>query len=66
MPAVWKSPKMGKNYTIPLPGPTPENGEKMQKNYKIRSNFTGRTREGNFVILPHFSGISTPVASRAL
>ena len=27
--------KMGKNYKIPLPGPTPENGEKLPKNYKI-------------------------------
>ena len=26
--------KMGKNYKIPLPGPTPENGEKLHKNYK--------------------------------
>ena len=26
--------KMGKNYKIPLPGPTPENGEKLPKNYR--------------------------------
>ena len=70
--------KMGKNYKIPLPGPTPENGEKLQKNCKnciFRSNFTpflgqffpifrGRTGEGNFVIFPHFSGISAPGPSK--
>ena len=29
-------------------------------------NFGGRTGEGNFVIFPHVSGISAPMASRAL
>ena len=71
--------KMGKNYKIPLPGPTPENGEKLQKNCKnctfggilplfgaFFPIFGGRTGEGNFVIFPHFSGISAPVASRAV
>ena len=46
--------KMGKNYKIPLPGPTPENGEKLHKNYKncifgVILPFFG----GNF---PHFRG----------
>ena len=70
---------MGKNYKIPLPGPTPENGEKLQKNYKVVFSewiypflgafspiFGGRTGEGNFVIFLHFSGISALVASQAL
>ena len=47
--------KMGKNYKIPLSGATPENGEKLQKNYKncifgvILPLFWG-----NF---PHFRGL---------
>ena len=30
-----KSAKNGEKLLIPLPGPTPENGEKLQKNYNI-------------------------------
>ena len=48
--------KMGKNYKVPLPGPTPKNGEKLPKNYKKYSeklmhfcNFS--------VIFPHFRGL---------
>ena len=65
--------KMGKNYKIPLAGPAPENGEKLPKNYKkcifgvffvifryFSPIFRGWTGEGNFVIFPHFSGISAP------
>ena len=68
---------MGNNYKIPLPGPTPEIREKLHKNYKncvfgvivtlfgaIFPIFEGRTGKGNFVIFPHFSGISALVASR--
>ena len=72
--------KWGKLTKIPLPGPTPENGEKLQKDYKncisgvsLRlfwgnfPHFRGSDRGGEFlVIFPHFSGISAPVASRAL
>ena len=59
--------KIGKNYKIPLPGPTPENGEKLPKNYKKYSEntffeFYGNffpifgvwTGEGSFVTFPIF------------
>ena len=47
--------KMGKNYKIPLPGPTPENGEKLPKNYK---KYSENTFFCNFsVIFPHFRGL---------
>ena len=47
--------KMGKKYKIPLPGATPENGEKIQKNYKncIFGVILPLFGE-NF---PHFSGV---------
>ena len=43
--------KMGKNYKIPLPGPTPENGEKLPKNYHNTPN----TFFGHFSIIFPFS-----------
>ena len=61
-PPGRKSPKNGENYKIPLPGPTPENGEKLQKLH-FRSNFApllphfrGSDRGGEFAIFPRFSG----------
>ena len=47
--------KMGKNYKIPLPGPTPENEEKLPKNYKKCSE---NTFFCNFsVFFPRFRGL---------
>ena len=48
--------KMGKNYKIPLPGPTPENGEKLPKNYKKKWIF-GVFFCNFSVIFPHFRGL---------
>ena len=69
----------GKNYKIPLPGPTPETREKLLKDYKncIFCVFFGNfsvifphlrrlDRGGEFVIFPHFSGISALEPSGAL
>ena len=78
-PPGWKSPNNGENCKIPLPGPTPKIGEncppKRGKNYSqstllckfssIFPNFGGRTGEGNFVIFPHFAGISALESSHA-
>ena len=64
-----KSPKNEEKFQIPLPGPTPENGEKLHKNYKICifgvilplfwgnfPHFRGSDRGGSFVTFPIFRG----------
>ena len=67
---------MGKNYKIPLPGPTPENGEKLPKNYKICifgvifplfganfPHFRGSDRGGEFCNFSPFFGDFHPGGS---
>ena len=48
--------KMGKNYKIPLPAPTPENGEKLPEKKNTKNVFSEYFC--NFsVIFPHFRGL---------